>query len=235
MARLPRLSLPGFAHLVLLRGHNGEAVFRDDEDRAAFLNALGTAFKREAVALHAYAMLTDHIWLLCTPAREGGLSRAMQALGRRFAAAFNLRHGRSGSLWDGRYRSTVVEPGDTLLAVLLFVDHANDDPTAAAEAEDAATPWSSARQHLGYAGPAQLDDLAEYWALGNTPFDRTAAFRTLLADARRAMGSERVVAATRRGWPLGSSAFIEQLGGLTQRPVQARGRGRPPKVTRGSR
>ncbi len=229
MARLPRLSLPGFAHLVLLSGHNGEAVFRDDEDRAAFLDALQAAFKRDGVSLHAYALLTDRIWLLCTPGQEGSLSRAMQGLGRRFAAAFNRRHGRSGSLWDGRYRSTVVEPGSTLLAVMLFVDQARDDPIAA-DAEAAAPRWSSARQHLGLAGPLPVDDLAEYWALGNTPFDRTAAFRALLADTAQSARLERVAAATRRGWPIGSSDFIEQLGALTTRPVRARARGRPPKT-----
>src|SRR5688500_19351839 len=115
MARLARLSLAHVAHLVLLRGHNGETVFRDDEDRHTFLHALHGAFDREQVVLHAYALLTDRCWLLCTPEQDQGMSRAMQSLGRRFAAVFNRRHQRSGSLWDGRYRATVVEPGHTLL------------------------------------------------------------------------------------------------------------------------
>ena len=72
MARLPRLSLARVAHLVLLRGHNGEAVFRDDEDRQAFLEALQGAFEREQVDLHAYALLADRCWLLCTPVQDQG-------------------------------------------------------------------------------------------------------------------------------------------------------------------
>lgn len=229
MARLPRLALPGFAHLVLLKGHNGEAVFRDDEDRAAFLDALEAAFKRDRVALHAYGLLNDRVWLLGTPERQGDLSRAMQALGRRFAAAFNRRHGRTGSVWDGRYRSTVIEPGAMLLTALLFVDKAHDDSTA--DAEDAAsTLASSARQHLGLVGRVQLADLAEYWALGNTPFDRATAFRTLLEENARNSDFEQMASATLRGWPIGSSGFLEQLEALTTRPVRARRRGRPSKA-----
>jgi putative transposase len=229
MARLPRLALPGFAHLVLVRGHNGEAVFRDEDDRTTFLDALDAAFKRDRVALHAYALLTDCVWLLCTPARDGDLSRAMQALGRRFAAAFNRRHDRSGSLWDGRYRSTVVEPGPMLLTALIFVDQALDDLTSVDAEDGPSTLWSSMRQHLGFAGRVQLVDLAEYWALGNTPFDRAAAFRALLAGNARPAAYEQIVSATQRGWPIGSSAFIDRLETLTTRTVRARQRGRPVK------
>jgi putative transposase len=228
MARLPRLALPGFAHLVLLRGHNGEAVFRDEDDRATFLDALELAFKRDRVALHAYALLADRVWLLCTPTRDGDLSRAMQALGRRFAAAFNRRHDRSGSLWDGRYRSTVVEPGPMLLTALTFVDQVHDDPMPFDAA--ASTLSSSMGQHLGFGGRVQLVDLAEYWALGNTPFDRAAAFRDLLTDNSRIAGFEQMVLATQRGWPIGSSRFIGELETLTTRPVRARPRGRPVKA-----
>jgi putative transposase len=194
MARLPRLSLARVAHLVLLRGHNGETVFRDDQDRHTFLEALRAAFEREQVALHAYALLTDRSWLLCTPEHDQGLSRAMQSLGRRFAAAFNRRHQRSGSLWDGRYRATVVESGRTL---------------------------------LGFDGPMQLRDIAEYWALGNTPFDRATAYRALLNESARPAQVERIVAAVQKGWALGSSEFVEALRLRTTRPLQPRRRGRP--------
>jgi putative transposase len=226
MARLPRLSLARVAHLVLLRGHNGETVFRDDQDRHTFLEALRAAFEREQVALHAYALLTDRSWLLCTPEHDQGLSRAMQSLGRRFAAAFNRRHQRSGSLWDGRYRATVVESGRTLLGAMVFVDQCSTDPASAATDPTPST-WSSARQHLGFDGPMQLRDIAEYWALGNTPFDRATAYRALLNESARPAQVERIVAAVQKGWALGSSEFVEALRLRTTRPLQPRRRGRP--------
>lgn len=228
MARLPRLSLAGYAHLVLLRGHNGESVFRDDADRQSFLDALVVAWARERVALHAFALLSDRVWLLCTPATDRSLSRAVQSLGRRFASGFNRRHGRTGGLWDGRYRCTVVEPGATLLEAMVFVDQLGADPTL--EGSDAApAPWSSARQRLGLDGSIPLTDLGEYWALGNTPFDRAGAYRRLLSERRGEVQCERIAAAAEKGWALGSEDFIAGLQRQTQRPLMPRPKGRPRK------
>ncbi|MCW5661756.1 MAG: transposase [Burkholderiaceae bacterium] len=231
MARLPRLSLAGVAHLVLLRGHNGEAVFRDSEDRQAFLDALEDASAREQVALHAYALPADRVWLLCTPAEDRGLSRAMQAVGRRFASAFNRRYRRSGSVWDGRYRSTVVEPGRTLLDTMVFVDRLPIDPVTAGGEGTTPSPWSSARQHVGFGGPISLKDTAEYWALGNTPFERTAAYRALLSEAPSESQAERIAAAAHKGWALGSTGFVESLQSRTARPLRPRRRGRPRQLS----
>jgi len=229
MARLPRLSLARVAHLLVLRGHNGETVFHDDEDRGAFLAALQTAFEREQVALHAYALLFDRAWLLCTPAQDQGLSRAMQSVGRRFAAAFNRRYSRSGSLWDGRFRSTVVEPGRTLLEAMIFVDQLQADPIDSADRVP--SQRSSARQHLGSDGSMQLKDIEEYWALGNTPFERATAYRALLTgESFHRSEVERITAAAQRGWALGSSDFIETLQVRTARPLRPRPKGRPRSV-----
>jgi putative transposase len=223
MARLPRLSLAQHAHLVLLRGHNGQTVFTDEEDRKAFLSALHAALVRERVALHGYALLADRVWILCTPAVERTLSRAMQSVGRRFAAAFNRRHRRSGSLWDGRYRATVVEGGEAFLDAMVFVDQA----TARDGLDDAGALWSSARQHLGLEGGVALSDAPEYWALGNTPFDRAAAYGHRLDEPLGASLVERITAAARKGWALGSAEYLSRLGDLVERPVAPRARGRP--------
>jgi putative transposase len=225
MARLPRLSLARVAHLVLLRGHNGQTVFHDDPDRHTFLEALRSAIEREQVALHAYALLTNRAWLLCTPEQDQGLGRAMQSLGRRFAAAFNRRYQRSGSLWDGRYRATVVEPGRPLLDAMVFVDQMSADGS-----DPTHSPWSSARQHLGFDGPINIRDTAEYWALGNTPFERASAYRKLLDEGLRPTEIERISAATQKGWALGSSDFATALQLRTRRPLLPRRRGRPRKA-----
>lgn len=223
MARLPRLSLAQHPHLVLLRGHNGQTVFADEDDRRAFLSALQGAFVNARIALHGYALLADRVWLLCTPAVEQALSRAMQSLGRGFAAAFNRRHRRSGSLWQGRYRATVVERGEFLLEAMLFVDQA----TARAGLDDAGALWSSARQHLGLEGGVPLSDAPEYWALGNTPFDRATAYGRRLGEPLSASLVERIAAAAQKGWALGSAEFVSALGERVGRPVAPRARGRP--------
>ena len=229
MARLPRLAVADHAHLVLLRGHAGQPVFRDDIDRMAFRSALQNACRAENVALHAYALLPERVWLLCTPGSARGLARAMQSLGRGFSLAFNRRHGRSGSVWDGRYHASVVDGGEHSLAAMLFVDQAPVRERLAASAESA--NWSSARQHLGLETNLALTDVAGYWSLGNTPFERCAAYRAMLDEPLGSQLVKRLSAATQRGWAVGSPAFLDNLRQSLARPVAPQPRGRPRKQT----
>jgi putative transposase len=228
VARLARLAVADHTHLLLLRGHSGHTVFRDDVDRDAFLSALQGACSRERVSLHAYALLPDHVWLLCTPASAQALGRSIQALGRRFSAAFNRRHQRSGSVWDGRYRATVVEGGAPLLEAMVFVDQ------AAVRNGDAPTPlsgaWSSAPQHVGLTAEFSLTDVPAYWALGNTPFDRCTAYKAMLDEPLDRERVGQLSAAVQRGWAVGSPSFLDGLRRqLSPRPVAPRPRGRPRK------
>jgi putative transposase len=225
VARLARLSVADHAHLVLLRGHSGQVVFRDDIDRTTFLSALQTACSLERVAMHAYALLPDRVWLLCTPASAQAVGRAMQALGRRFSATLNRRHQRSGSVWDGRYRATVVENGPPLLEAMVFVDQAPVRAGLATTALSAA--WSSARQHAGIGAEFPLTDAAAYWALGNTPFDRCAAYRALLEEPLHQPRATYLDGAAQRGWAVGSPIFLEALRLVSVRPVTPLPRGRP--------
>ena len=98
MARLPRLSIAGLAHHVIQRGHNRQPIFLDDEDRLAYLAALRESAALHRVAVHAYVLMNDHLHLLVTPPTAEALSKMLQAIGRRYVAAFNRRHGRIGTL-----------------------------------------------------------------------------------------------------------------------------------------
>ena len=227
MARLPRLALAGQAHLVSLYGHSGQPVFADDEDRCQFLAALREAALQQQVAVHGYVLLDDHVHLLLTPASDGALGALMQGLGRRYGAAFNRRHARRGTLWAGRFRASVVQPGTPLLQALLFIDHHAVRAGRVSAAGDEA--WSSARHHLGGVRDPLLTGCSAWWALGNTPFDREAAYGGLLAEGLAPAEAERVAAAARSGWPLGDAAFLAGLAQRTERPVQPRPRGRPRK------
>jgi len=216
MARLPRLVIPGHAHYIVQQGHNGQPVMIDDEDRALYLAALRDAFVTRRVELLAYALTDGAVHLLATPPSAEGLSAAMQAVGRRYVAAFNRRHGRSGTLWDGRFRGTVVEPGDTLLDVLRLID-------------GLPAPRSSAAHHLGELRDPLLTDPPEFWGLGNTPFEREAAWRTLLVQGLPPARRDALALGALRGWPLGSPDFVAALAADTQRPLRPKPRGRPRK------
>ncbi len=219
MARLPRLVLPGEAHHLILRAHSGMGplgICADALDRSACLAALQEAAAAERVQIHAYALLPAELQLLATPEQATGLSRLVQALGRRYVSAYNRRHGRSGTLWDGRYRCAVVEPGTTRLNVLRLIDGLS-----------AEAGITSAGHHSGGPRAALLRDLPEIWALGNTPFEREAAWRTLLAQGLAVDVAEGLRQSALGGWAAGSAAFAANVAQAADRPARPRPRGRP--------
>lgn len=223
MARLARLALPGLAHYLWQRGHNGGAIVHDDEDRAALLQVLREAARSCGVQLHAYAIETDGWRALATPDAEGATSRMVQAIGRQYVARFNRRHGRSGALWDGRFRCAPIEPGQARLQALCDIDGRG----LAFDLHAAAT-ISSAAHRTGGARDAALVDPPEYWGLGNTPFEREWRYRQQLEDGLPSEVAERLGRAVRGAWAFGSPAFLADLAERVRRPVQPRPRGRPP-------
>ncbi len=226
MARLPRLAIAGEVHLVLHRGHNGQAIFRDDQDCRMFLAELRDAHVREGVAVHAYALLPQYLWLLATPVESLGLSRLMQAAGRHYTRAFNRRYSRSGTVWDGRYRSTVVAGGPAVVDVLVFIEQSPVREGLVAQASD--FEWSSARHHVAQSADGLITDSAAYWSLGNTPFDRAATYSGLLAEPVALDRVQQISSSVQRGWALASAADLTALQKRTSRPLVARRRGRPP-------
>lgn len=231
MARLPRLVVPGQAHLLLQRGHNAQPVFIDDEDRRSYLAALQDALRCQALPLHGYALLDDAVWLLLRPPSEAALGRMVQALGRRYVAGFNRRHGRSGTIWEGRFRTGVVQEGAPALQAMLLVDALPSRRGLAPSPQ--ASRWSSAPHRLGLCRDPLLADPPEYWRLGNTPFEREAAYAALLAQGLDAEAVQRIEHAAANGWALGSPQFLAEIAQQLRRPVRPRARGRPPRAAPG--
>jgi putative transposase len=218
MARLPRLSVGGVPHLLVQRGHNLQPVVRDAEDRSLFLALLGEVAAAHGVVIHAYALLEQEVRLLLTPAEPTALSRMMQVFGRRYGGAFNRRHGRSGSLWEGRFRATVLEPERHLLAAMRWLEEPEGEGIV-----------SSRRHHLGEKTDPIVSDHSHFWSLGNTPFEREVAYRQLLASPLPLAEVQRLTAAVVKGWPLGSEPFVAGLARATARRLTPLPRGRPPK------
>ena len=225
MARLPRLTLPGYAHHVIQRGNNRQIIFIDDADFEMLHGLWVENAQKYEVAVHGYVLMDNHFHLLATPSTETGLPQMMQAVGRRYVQYFNRRHGRSGTLWEGRYRSTVLQPDRYLLACMVYMDL---NPVRAGQVLHAADyRWSSHAHLLGVRNDRLLTPHAQFWNLGNTPFAREAAYADLV---RTGLGSQEVAALTASalsGWALGDDAFIQQLQKHTARRVVQGRAGRP--------
>lgn len=224
MARLARLALAGVAHHVLQVGHGGQAVFADDADRTAYLEILRDASRAERVAVHGYVLLAREVHLLVTPQTSQGLSRLMQAVGRRYGLRFNRRHGRRGTLWDGRFRTAPLEPDPWVLRSLAWMEAEGGRDAVRAGQADA---WCSASHHLGARRDALISEHPAYWQLGNTPFEREHAWQRCLDVGLPAAQASQLMDAVRHGWALGGAAFLSALGRKTARPLVPRPRGRP--------
>lgn len=229
MARLPRLTLPGHLHHILQRGNNRQPIFAQAADPAVLLGLLDEQARSLQVAIHAYALLDNQFHLLATPGTADGIPKLMQAVGRRYVRHFNQAQARSGTLWEGRYRSTVLEPERYLLPCMVYLDLS---PIWAGLVSDPADHAGSSHRH--YAGKT-VDRVVTphplYWRLGNTPFARDAAYVALVARGIEAPLRATLDQAMTGGWALGSEAFVAALQKRVERRVVTAKPGRPPKTS----
>ena len=227
MARLPRLTVTGYPHHVILRGNNRQDIFRSTADYQLMLDLLFEHSRAQQVELHAYVLMTNHLHLLLTPKQEQGLPKMMQAVGRTYVRRFNQTHARTGTLWEGRYRSTLIQTERYFMACMVYIDL---NPVRAGMVGQAADyAWSSHRHYVGLRQDNGLTPHALYWELGNTPFAREAAYAELV---QAGIGSDQQGAltdATLSGWALGDDAFRANLQGQTTRRLVKSKAGRPKK------
>lgn len=225
MARLPRLTLPGLPHYVVQRGNNLQPIFGDAQDYACMKAVLRDMAQRCGIALHAYVLLPNQLHLLVTPEQALGLPQFMQAVGRSYVRSFNLRHGRSGTLWEGRYRATALEPQAWMLPAMVVLETQPVVEGLTGRAVDYV--WSSARHNAGAQTDGMLRWHRAYWSLGDTPFSREAAYAQRL-DAGVSPDVQAVVlGAALKGWVLGGDSFVQSLQQQTPRRLARQKAGRP--------
>ncbi len=225
MARLPRLTVPGYPHHVIQRGNNRQMIFQDAADREFMLELLAEQSRLQQVAIHAYVLMGNHFHLLATPQTQDGLPSMMQAVGRRYVRHFNRRQHRSGTLWEGRYRSTIVQSERYLLACMAYIDL--NPVRAALVAQPADHPWSSHAHYLGLRADPLVTPHALYWELGNTPFAREAAYAALVRVGLDEHERETLGRSTHAGWALGEDEFLVALQQKTGRRLSQGRAGRP--------
>jgi putative transposase len=225
MARLPRVALPGCVHHVMQRGNNGQRIFETAADYQRILDLLGEHSRKFRVAVHAYVLMGNHFHLLVTPLVVTGLSQMMQAVGRQYVRYFNDVHQRTGTLWDGRYRSTVIEAERFLLADMVYLDQSPVRDGLVAQAGE--YPWSSFGHYAGQRVDKLLTVHPLVWGLGNTPFAREAAYTEMVQVGINAVQQEALRNAVLSGWPLGTPEFVDILQKTTPRRLTKSSPGRP--------
>ena len=122
MARLPRLTVPGYPHHIIQRGNNRQAIFTNPADEELLLALIDEHARKNQVAVHSYVLMSNHFHLLATPETAEGIPQLMQAVGRRYVRNYNLRYERTGTLWEGRYKSTLIQAERYLLACMVYID-----------------------------------------------------------------------------------------------------------------
>jgi putative transposase len=225
MARLPRLTITGYPHHVILRGNNRQDIFRTTADYQRMLDLLFEHSRAHKVDIHAYVLMTNHLHLLLTPQVDLALPRLMQAVGRSYVQVFNKLHARTGTLWEGRYRSTLIQTDRYLLACMAYIDL--NPVRAQMVAQPEAYAWSSYGHYTGRRTDRLITPHALYWGLGNTPFAREAAYAELVHVGISADQQSALTDATLSGWALGDAGFVADLQTQTQRRLLKTQAGRP--------
>ena len=225
MTRLPRISPVDIPVHIIQRGNNRQACFVTDEDHGAYAGWLKEYSMKYNVEIHAWVMMTNHVHLLCTPRQDGGISRMMQSLGRRYVQYFNFEYRRSGTLWEGRFKSCLVEAEPYLLEVYKYIEL---NPVRAEMVTDPGEyHWSSYQIN----GLGKISDLCtphqEYLSLGEGPSERQENYRELFTHHVDGELLDEIRISTHKGMAVGNDRFKEEIETLTGRRLKSKKRGRP--------
>lgn len=209
MARLPRFVLPGHPQHVIVRGNNRAPIFNADEDYHFYLDKLQDAARKHQCDIHAYVLMTNHVHLLVTPRTEEGISKMIQMLGRYYVQYFNYTYRRSGTLWEGRYKASLIDSEAYALTCYRYIEL--NPVRAAMVGHPAEYPWSSYRGNALGENDALLTPHPLFLALGGSVDARQAAYRTLFEAHVDEKTLEEVRASINKAWVLGSEHFRGEI------------------------
>lgn len=223
MARLRRLYVPGCSHHVIQRGNNRTACFFCHHDYVFYLRELRASAQQFDVAVHAFVLMTNHVHLLVTPQAAESCGRMMQSLGRKYVRYVNKVHRRTGTLWEGRYKSTVVDTERYFLTVSRYIELNPVRAGMVASAHEYS--WSS----YGANATGQQIDLITphtvYLGLGTTRTQRAESYRALFGQEIDKKALQDIRQCTNTAWVLGSENFKDRIRDAANRRIESSGWG----------
>ena len=232
MARLPRLYAPGCAHHIIQRGNNRAPCFVEPVDRQRYLAILAEAALEHRVDIHAYVLMTNHVHMLASPQTAESSGRMMQSLGRRYVRFFNDRYHRTGTLWEGRYKSTLVDTDAYFFTVATYIEM--NPVRAQMVIHPSEYPWSSYAANALGEQDSLLTQHALYLNLGCDSQERQQRYRQLFLYEPQPHLVNCLRDATNKGWAFGSEAFKASLQGSANRAPESSGWGGDRKTRKGN-
>jgi putative transposase len=228
MARLPRYVLPGQPQHVIQRGNNRGVTFFAGEDYSFYRECLKEACDKHGCAVHAYVLMTNHVHLVLTPEAPSSIAKVMQSVGRRYVQYVNYTYRRTGTLWEGRYKATLIDSEQYLLTCSRYIEL--NPVRAGIVAHPGDYPWSSYRAHAHGQLDTLIQDHTLYSALGNTDSGRQEAYRALFkaqldAATLNLIRESTIRESTNKAWALGSDRFREEIEAALQRRTRPLPRG----------
>jgi len=209
MARLPRFVLVGHPQHIIIRGNNREPVFIAEEDYRFFLGKLADAAKKHQCDIHAYVLMTNHLHLLATPNKTDGISKMMQMLGRYYVQYFNYTYKRSGTLWEGRYKASLIDSDAYALLCYRYIEL---NPVRANMVQHPSEyPWSSYRVNALGQYDALVTPHTMYYTLGHDETSRQTQYRSLFTAQIDEISLVQMREATNKAWVLGSEHFKQKI------------------------
>ena len=223
MARLPRFVMPGQPQHVIVRGNNRSEIFCAAADYQFYLEKLKLACQKHACTIHAYVLMTNHVHLLITPQEGQGISKTLQMLGRYYVQYYNYNYQRTGTLWEGRYKATLIDSEIYLLTCMRYIEL---NPVRAGMVDHPSDyPWSS--YHFNALGKSDelMSPHIEYLRLGKTEEAKQAAYRQLFKHHIAESSMDEIREATNKAWVLGNDRFKQRIQKQLERRVEPNARG----------
>ncbi len=227
MARLPRYSITNQPQHIILQGGDGQTIFQQEQDYQYFHDCLDAAAYNYSLKVHAYVLMPDHVHVLATPGNKDSVSRVVQSIGRNYVQYFNECYDGIGTLWEGRYRATVVDPRHYLLTCSRYIELNPVRNQLVDKPQD--YRWSS----YAHNALAQTDEMmsaaGEYQKLGSTERECAREYKKLFRQKISAEQAQEITDATLKGWVLGDSKFAKKIEKLSGRRATQLPKGRPKK------
>ena len=228
MARLPRITIPAFPHHIILRGNNRQVIFFNEDDYKYFLECISRAKAKYPCQIFAYVLMTNHVHLLVEPLKAIDLGRLIQSVGRRYVRYINQTYSRTGTLWEGRFKSAVVGRDEYLIACSRYIEM---NPIRAGMVRDPGEDrWSSYLFRALGTPDRLLDEDPWYMSLGANVRERQRVYREWFCATINEGEWDQIRKATQQGRVIGKADFQKQIEAMLGRRVVSEVRGRPRKV-----